>query len=229
MAIPSRRQNGSPSISMPISEGAAIAFIGVDADVLVRWGAGWIARCADAAAVWATVRHLMPAGNPAPPRPRRPESITSTTTSSGIDPARPSIRPCRHGPGSHRGRVDRSRRRVRKPSDPAWPDSRVRPQRRGSSSRPSRPQEVMLNLVRASRSTTRSGFTCWLLARSTSGSSQSIPRLPVRTTASPRAARAAATSSAPTDRAAASCGTYQIVIRAPAVIAGGQRLQAARW
>ena len=34
-------------------------------------------------AVSATVRHLIPAGNPAPPRPRRPEAITCATTAVG--------------------------------------------------------------------------------------------------------------------------------------------------
>jgi hypothetical protein len=33
--------------------------------------------------VWATVRHLMPVGNPAPPRPRKPEFTTSSTIASG--------------------------------------------------------------------------------------------------------------------------------------------------
>ena len=31
-----------------------------------------------------TVRHLMPVGNAAPPRPRRPESVTASTMSSGV-------------------------------------------------------------------------------------------------------------------------------------------------
>ena len=45
------------------------------------------------------------------------------------------------------------------------------------------------------------------VSTSTSGSSQSIPREPLRTTRAPAASQAAATSSAPTEIAAASPGT----------------------
>jgi hypothetical protein len=57
-----------------IGEGAGIAFVGIADDVLLgglRTG---------------TVFHLMPVGNAAPPRPRRPESSTSCTMASLLMP-----------------------------------------------------------------------------------------------------------------------------------------------
>jgi hypothetical protein len=103
------------------------------------------------AAAASTVRHLMPAGNAAPPRPRRPDAVTCSTMSrSGIAIAA---------------------RRPRQPMRPAG------------------------------------------VATSTSGSSQNMPREPLRTirTSSRRwrtaPAIASATSSAPTETAAESRGT----------------------
>ena len=49
------------------------------------------------AAVSATVFHLIPVGNPAPPRPRSPEAVTSATIASGpisIARASPFQPPC---------------------------------------------------------------------------------------------------------------------------------------
>ena len=50
------------------------------------------------------------------------------------------------------------------------------------------------------------------VATSTSGSSHSMPREPLRTVLTPAASKAAATSSAPTETAAASPGTYTVVM-----------------
>ena len=36
------------------------------------------------AGVFRTVRHLMPVGKPAPPRPRSPDCVTSSTIASGV-------------------------------------------------------------------------------------------------------------------------------------------------
>ncbi len=72
MAIPSIRVNGSPSISIrsakvPLSPSSALQQTNLSSD-----------------AAPSTVFHLMPAGKPAPPRPRSPESVTSATTCSGV-------------------------------------------------------------------------------------------------------------------------------------------------
>ena len=63
--------------------GPAVALIGIADDVFLRG--------LDAEAVF----HLMPAGNPAPPRPRRPERVTCSTMAAGsrlkacFSPAKP--------------------------------------------------------------------------------------------------------------------------------------------
>ena len=88
---PRGRRSSMPSISgervaldqHPVGERAAVALVGVAADEL---------QVVDAVEHG---RHLMPAGKPAPPRPRSPESVTSATTSAGDSssarrsPARP--------------------------------------------------------------------------------------------------------------------------------------------
>ena len=51
-------------------------------------------RCTSASpGVLATVFHLIPAGKPAPPRPRRPEASTSSTIALGADLARAAAGP----------------------------------------------------------------------------------------------------------------------------------------
>lgn len=71
MAMPSIRQNGSPSISIrsakvPESPSSALQQTNFSSPSALS-----------------TVFHLIPAGKPAPPRPRSPESVTSLTTSAG--------------------------------------------------------------------------------------------------------------------------------------------------
>ena len=77
MTMPSISRKGSPSISMrsakvPLSPSSAL-------QQMYFCGAGWSS----------TVFHLMPAGNPAPPRPRRPDSSTSAQIAAGSDRKRP--------------------------------------------------------------------------------------------------------------------------------------------
>ena len=87
--MPSMSVNGSPSMSMrsanvPLSPSSALQQTNFSSS-----------------AHSSTVFHLMPAGNPAPPRPRSPDSVTSATTSAGA--------------------ISRARRR---PARPPWLDSR---------------------------------------------------------------------------------------------------------
>ena len=71
MVMPSISENGSPSMSMrsenvPESPSSALQAMYFCA---TRWSS--------------TVCHLMPVGNAAPPRPRRPDSVMVRTMSAG--------------------------------------------------------------------------------------------------------------------------------------------------
>ena len=102
MAMPSISTKGSPSISIrsanvPLSPSSALQ---------TMYFCGPAAR--------ATVAHLMPVGKPAPPRPRRPESVISVTIRSGAasaacNPARP---PCASYSASDSGSITPTRAKV---------------------------------------------------------------------------------------------------------------------
>jgi hypothetical protein len=81
----------------PVGERAGIALIGVAHDIFA------VCPCAPA-----TVFHLMPVGKPAPPRPRRPEARTASTTALGamFSAARNPTRPPCAAYSSRRQRVD---------------------------------------------------------------------------------------------------------------------------
>ena len=72
MIAPSTRKCGVVS-----SRGMSLQVPGSDSSALIT-------RYFGLADVRSMNDHLVPVGNPAPPRPRRPDSLTSAITSSGV-------------------------------------------------------------------------------------------------------------------------------------------------
>lgn len=127
-----------------------------------------------AASVWRTVSHLMPVGNPAPPRPRRPLSVTSLVMSALLMPSarrNPAHPPCASYAARSKGSITPQRAKVRRVCCAKYGISSVAP---------------WLANVPPNRSDTSSGVTGPKAIRvpstsiSIKGSSQIIPRVPVR-------------------------------------------------
>ena len=72
MMAPSTRKCG-----VVISSGMSLQVPGSDSSALMTRYFGFVE-------VWSMNDHLVPVGKPAPPRPRRPESLISAITSSGV-------------------------------------------------------------------------------------------------------------------------------------------------
>src|ERR1700744_6526895 len=106
MVMPSITRNGSPSMiirsaNVPLSPSSALQTMYL--------------RLALASA---TVFHLMPVGKPAPPRPRRPEAVSSARISGDVSAIARSVEDyCAHGgyKGLERARVDHAAAREGQP------------------------------------------------------------------------------------------------------------------
>ena len=136
--------------------------------------------------VSSTVRSLMPVGNAAPPRPRRPLSVTSVTTSAGCIGERPA-----QADQAAVGHVVVGVARV-DDADATERDALLAPastaaRRRGrgaavlAAGRPARAAPARRSTVTVA--VARRGPAA--VSTSTSGSSQSMPREPLRTTRTP--------------------------------------------
>ena len=195
--MPSISAKGSPSISMrsakvPESPSSALATMN-------------LRRRAASAAVF----HLMPVGNPAPPRPRRPDAVTSATVAAGPSSsarASPLSPPC----GAivvERGRIDHAA---------AGEGEAGLPGEEGNVLRPPQPQRMRpAGQHPGGEQPGQVGRAHRAVGDPPGGASRPRPSAPARTSRAsrcapprrPAAARPAATRSAPSASAAASRGT----------------------